>query len=119
VDTRGRWLRPWLSLFALSLLGVLALALQPAGGGADWFPQADKLRHAAAFAVLWSLGWRAGCAPGLALACGLLAFGMGLEVAQSFTVDREASAWDVLADAVGIAVGWYLLPRLRRVPLRS
>jgi VanZ family protein len=42
----------------------------------------------------------------LALALLLLAFGVAIEVAQSFAPDREASALDVLADAAGIALGW-------------
>jgi VanZ family protein len=40
------------------------------------------------------------------LALALLALGVGIEVAQSFTPDREPSAWDVLADVVGMALGW-------------
>ena len=35
----------------------------------------------------------------------LLAYGIGIEVAQSFLPPREADAMDVLADGVGIALG--------------
>lgn len=99
----------WRGLFVAAVVGVLVLALVPSGGGEDWFPQADKLRHALAFITLWALGRRAGLRPGWALALGLLGFGVGIEVAQSFTPDREASSLDVLADVAGIALGRWLL----------
>lgn len=92
------------------MVGALYFALAPARSGEDWFPHADKLRHAATFAFLWLLGARARIAP-LRLACLLMAFGVGIEIAQSFTPDHEASALDVLADAVGVALGWrYIKP---------
>lgn len=90
------------------MAGALFFALMPSHGGEDWFPQADKLRHAATFAFLWLLGMRARFRP-LSMALLLLAFGVGIEVAQSFTPDHEASAFDVLADMVGIALGWRLI----------
>ena len=99
----------WRLAFAAALIGILVLALWPSGQGADWFPQADKLRHALAFIALWAIGRRAGLRPSWALALGLVAFGIGIEVAQSFTPDREPSAADVLADALGIAAGRWLL----------
>jgi len=102
--------RRW--VYAVMLVGAMAgalyFALAPSHGGDDWFPQADKLRHAATFAFLWLLGMRARIKP-LKLAVLLLAFGVGIEVAQSFTPDREASALDVLADTVGIALAWRLI----------
>lgn len=99
----------WRGLFAAAVVGILVIALLPSGGGEDWFPQADKLRHAFAFLTLWALGRRAGFHPGWALALGLLGFGVGIEIAQSFTPDREASTADVLADLTGIALGRWLL----------
>ena len=99
----------WRLAFATALIGVLVIALWPTGRGADWFPQADKLRHALAFVALWAIGRRAALRPSWVLALGLVAFGIGIEVAQSFTPDREASVADVLADALGIAAGRWLL----------
>jgi VanZ family protein len=99
----------WRLAFAAALLGILVIALWPSGRGADWFAQADKVRHALAFIALWAIGRRAGLRPSWALAVGLIAFGIGIEAAQSFTPDREASAADVLADAFGIAAGRWLL----------
>lgn len=94
----------WRALFAGALIGILWLALSPDPGGLDWFDHADKLRHAAAFAVLWLLGHRAG-GRGWVLAAGLLVFGALIEGLQSLTPDRVASLGDVAADAVGVALG--------------
>jgi VanZ family protein len=105
----SRWIPFWRAAFAIALAGILVIALWPSGHGPDWFPQADKLRHALAFIALWAIGRRAGLRPSWALGLGLMAFGIGIEVAQSFTPDREASAADVLADALGIAAGRWLL----------
>jgi hypothetical protein len=99
------------ALFAVAVAAILVLALMPASGGADWFDNADKLRHAGAFAVLWWLGWRARMVAEPRLALGLLAFGVFIEIAQSFTPDRDPSLADVLADAVGIAIGWWVTRR--------
>ena len=99
----------WRLAFAAVLTGVVVIALWPSGHGADWFAQADKVRHALAFIALWAVGRRAGLRPSWMLAAGLIAFGVGIEVVQSFTPDREASAADVLADAFGIAAGRWLL----------
>ena len=102
--------RRW--VYALMLLGAMAgalyFALLPSHGGDNWFPQADKLLHAATFAFLWLLGMRARIKP-LGLAALLLTFGVGIEVAQSFTPDREASLVDLVADVAGIALGWRLI----------
>lgn len=99
--------------FWLCVAAIVWLALKPVVPAGDWFPEADKLRHAAAFFVLWLLGVRAGYRPwGLAL--GLLAFGVGIEVAQSFTPSREPSVLDVLADLAGIAAGAWFVGRPSR-----
>lgn len=95
------------ALFAGALLVILWLALRPVPSRPDWFEHADKLRHAVAFCALWLLGWRAGLRPGL-LAVVLLGFGLLIEGLQSLTPDRKASLADVVADAVGLAVGaWW------------
>jgi len=99
----------WRGMFVAALAGVLILALVPVGNGPDWFTHADKLRHAAAFITLWAVGRRAGVKPAWALTLGLLGFGIGIELAQALTPYRESSVGDVLADAVGIAAGRWLL----------
>jgi VanZ family protein len=94
----------WRLAFGLALCATLWLALEPSSGAGPWFWQADKLQHAAAFAVLAWLGARARVGGRWALVLGLLAFGAGIEIAQSFTATRTASALDLAADAAGIAL---------------
>lgn len=108
----------WRGLFVLVLALILWLALKPVEGHGDWFPQADKLRHAAAFAVLWLLACRAGLGQPRVLAWGLFALGVGIEFAQAFTPDRDPSALDVLADMVGMLLG-YALTRGSRLSPRA
>lgn len=93
----------------LAMAGVLFVALIPPGSGQDWFWQADKLRHAMAFLALWGMGRRARIRPAWILPAGLLIFGIGIELLQSLTPDRQASAADVVADLAGIAAGRLLL----------
>ncbi|MEK8031836.1 VanZ family protein [Ideonella sp. DXS29W] len=87
------------------MLAILALALMPGGQGPDWFAHADKVRHAAAFLLLWAIGKQARFEPAWCLAVALLAFGIGIECFQALTPTRESSWGDVLADVVGIALG--------------
>ncbi|OYT89688.1 MAG: VanZ family protein [Burkholderiales bacterium PBB6] len=108
--TRGALWRRWaVAVFAAAMGCILVIALLPGGGGPDWFPQADKLRHASAFIALWALGSRVPRLTPWRLVAVLLAFGAGIEVAQSFTTWREASVLDWVADAAGVAVGALLL----------
>ena len=89
---------------------ILVLALIPASPVVVTIPHLDKLQHVFAFVVLWLVGTQARWQPPLALALGLLLFGIGIEVAQSFTSDRDPSTLDVLADAAGIALGTWMRP---------
>ena len=52
------------------------------------------------------------------LLAGLLAYGGMIEVLQSFTPDRMAEWADLLADALGLAVGWGVM-RLVRMKRRG
>ena len=78
----------------------------------------DKLRHAAAFVTLALLvdfsfpASRFGTAKILLL----LGYGVGIEAVQYFLPHREASAWDVLADGLGIAAYMLSVPALKRMP---
>jgi VanZ family protein len=67
----------------------------------------DKLSHFIAFAALmaWFGGvFRLPVTPWVAL--GLLAFGVLIELLQGMLPYRTAEMRDVLADLLGIAVGW-------------
>lgn len=69
----------------------------------------DKLNHLLAFlqlTIVTRLAW-----PGLNrlwIACGLLAFGVSIEIVQAQLPYRTFAVADIVADALGIAVG--LLP---------
>lgn len=115
------WRLLWLAMLAV----VMMLALAPSDNThPDWFENADKLRHAAAFAAFWWVGLRA-FAPlsrrrRWALLAVLLAYGAAIELAQAlFTDNREASVADWLADACGLAWGalaqWVMLAVQRGV----
>lgn len=107
-DRRGRG---WRWCLGLAMLAVLGLALKPNSPSLELFPEADKVRHVAAFIVLWLIGALARLTPAWALALALLGFGLCIEVLQSFTPTREASLADLAADAVGIAIGWLVSRR--------
>lgn len=85
---------------------VLYVALSPhvhGGPPETW----DKMRHAAAFGGLMlpkaltaeRLPWRS--------MLGLLCFGIAIEILQPY-FGRDRSAYDVLADAVGLMIGMSL-----------
>jgi len=90
---------------AVALLAITTLALMPAHDvpiTSGW----DKLDHWGAFFTLAALldrssycrlFWRRT----LPL---LVAYGIGIEVAQYFTPDRDADVFDVIADSIGILV---------------
>lgn len=97
----------WRAMLAILLVTITWLALvpdPPQRVSTGW----DKSNHALAFASLafasvWALwpqprqwGWPAVV---------LLAYGVGIEIAQHFLPPRSADPQDVLADAVGIALG--------------
>ena len=100
------WLPLRLARMALSIatIAITVLALMPAQQvpvTTSW----DKLDHWLAFFTLALLAehafpqqpfWRR-------IALCLVAFGVGIEIAQWFTPDRDANAMDVLADSIGIA----------------
>jgi VanZ family protein len=89
----------------LAVISWLALsAAPPKTVDLGW----DKANHTLAFASLafsavWALWQQPRQWPRLVIA--LLAYGIGIEVAQSFLPPREADWHDVVADSVGIALG--------------
>jgi VanZ family protein len=100
--------RAWRLIFVLGVIASLVLALAPASGGSEPFAHFDKVKHMAGFAALWIVGVLAGLRPGWALALGLVVFGVGIELAQSFTISRHASKGDVLADMLGVGLGMFI-----------
>lgn len=102
IERRRSYIR-W--AFSLCLAVVLALALMP--------PQTlvpptgwDKANHAMAFAVLAMLGCLSYPGRHALILLGLLAYGAVIELLQGLTGYRSAETLDVLADGVGLLVGW-------------
>ncbi|MCE4554673.1 VanZ family protein [Roseateles cellulosilyticus] len=97
----------WRALLALLLLVITWLALTPAPpkvADLGW----DKANHLSAFAALtFCTVWAFWPQPRqwLWVALAMLAYGIGIEIAQSFLPPREADWHDVVADSVGIALG--------------
>lgn len=99
--------RLWRVLLGLLFVAITWLALvpdPPQGLSTGW----DKSNHLLAFASLAFTGvWACWPQPRQwwLLVLALLAYGVGIEIAQGFLPPRSADAADVLADGVGIALG--------------
>ncbi|MCD6653281.1 MAG: VanZ family protein [Sulfurovum sp.] len=67
----------------------------------------DKLNHLAAFAVLYVLlsGGYGGMSVRARLAV-LMLFALQIEIVQAFIPGREFSFADIVADGIGIFIGW-------------
>jgi len=91
-------------VFFITVVFILYKALTPAGEPFFDFDHADKVVHALAFFVLSFLLNRSSSSisKGIRNMFSLLAFGILIEVLQSFTGYRTVSIGDVLADLVGI-----------------
>lgn len=103
-----RYPKAWLGLGLVLLAVALTLALLPQPRGVP-IVYNDKVTHALAFATLmsWFSGiFRFRLAPALALA--LVGYGALIEILQSFTPTRQPELADLVADTVGILLGWLL-----------
>lgn len=109
----------WLPLIAYSAL-IVFQSHYPAPESIPRLPYFDKLLHTGGYGLLGLLfcrayrsGWPTASGPSLARCAVLSAalFGLSDEIHQSFVVFRTADAWDVLADAVGgaLGVGFYFV----------
>jgi VanZ family protein len=97
--------RIWRASFFGCLAAVLVLSLVP---GEVRLPDTgwDKSNHFIGFAALAVTGLNAYPQRPSQLLLGLLAFGGLVEVLQSFTPSRYAEWLDLLADAIGLLLGW-------------
>ena len=98
-------------------LVIFALAMLPADMDAPTLIGLDKLKHAGAFAVLAGLAWASWPGtPRWRLVLGLTLFGLAIEAAQGVSGwGRTASLADLLADLVGLALGFALIEAMRRL----
>ncbi|RTL33872.1 MAG: hypothetical protein EKK53_27400 [Burkholderiales bacterium] len=112
--------RLWRVLLGLLLIAITWLALvpnPPQSLSTGW----DKTNHLLAFGSLaFTSVWACWPQPRQwgRLVGALLAYGIGIEIAQSFLPPRSAEAADVLADGLGIALGllaaWPIVSVARR-----
>lgn len=94
----------------MALVVIMWLALIPVEG-AGGFPGQDKLIHFLTFSILFVLGVRAfpRSASRVWLCCGLFLYGVAMEWLQGQTTYRSMEAWDLVADGLGIALGYLLV----------
>jgi VanZ family protein len=107
--------RRWRALLlALMVVGVL-FAVRPLTSPYSpetLFRHSDKFSHVLFFGGLWVMARRAGFAASWLLVLTLLGYGVLIEVAQALSpTRRSASLSDVAADALGIALAWWLTRR--------
>ena len=104
IEQRRLYLR-W--AFALCLAVVLILALMPPRAlvpPTGW----DKASHVLAFAVLAILGAASYPQRKTPVLLGLVAYGGMIELLQALTGYRSAEWRDLVADGVGVVLGWHL-----------
>jgi len=104
-----RWHLRWLTAGWLMVVAVVLLSLTPNLPISVGIVDFDKAEHAFAYLVL--MAWFGGLSPRWAhpwVALGLLALGAVIEVAQGLSGYRSADHRDLIADGVGIVLGWLL-----------
>ncbi|MEO7066170.1 MAG: VanZ family protein [Rhodanobacter sp.] len=108
---RLHWHWLWVTLGAAFMAWTLWMALTPDPDITLTFPDGDKVLHAITFTCL--MGWwgnvYAGRRARVWAALGCLAFGVFIEFAQWQDPPRDADAFDVLADGIGILIALALL----------
>ena len=91
--------------FGVALLLYLSLTPQPPEISIEY---GDKLGHALAYVTLmyWWAQLRVTIRQRLWLAAGLIGLGIAIEYVQGWTGWRACEYLDMLADAVGVVLGW-------------
>ena len=101
----------WLLVAVVSVL--MLIELKPS---TDGIPNIDKLEHAFVFIMLAITGYLAYSPQKPRVYAGLIALGALYEVLQAlFTVTRQASIYDWLADIAGILIAIGLMATYRRL----
>ncbi len=91
---------------------VIYLSLAPISVDIAPVQHGDKLEHGLAYAVLmiWFACLYAARPVRLGYAIGFIALGVALEFLQRETGYRDFELLDMVADAVGVLLGWALAP---------
>ncbi len=80
-------------------------------------PHLDKIQHAVIFTILTLSAAMAWKPHRYWLAAALILYGASTELFQGlFTVTRQASVYDWLADCVGIAIGLLIFALYKKIP---
>lgn len=97
----------WRWLGRLALLLTVVVCLVPMPKSPIPIEGSDKLEHALGWLLitLWYAQLAAVPRALLARACGFVALGAAIELAQSLTWWRSADPWDLLANVCGVALG--------------
>jgi VanZ family protein len=110
-------MRPaWLAVGWAMVAAIVWLSLTPSPPKVD-FEQSDKVGHFLAYGgvMFWFAQLYVERKARLGYAAGFVAMGVSLEFIQGWTGYRDFELYDMLADGVGVALGWaaaLLLPRL-------
>jgi VanZ family protein len=90
---------------------IITLSLTPSPPHLN-VEQGDKLGHLASYGLvtLWFAHLHTGLRQRVWLAVGMVALGIALEYAQRATGYRSFEVADMVADALGVAIGWLLAP---------
>jgi len=109
MNSRARKL--WLIVGWLLILLVIYLSLAPISIEMP-VEDGDKIGHVAAYAalMLWFANLYETLTRRSILAIGFVALGIALEFVQGETGYRTFEVADMVADALGVAVGWALAP---------
>ena len=107
--------RRWRTLLLVLMVAGVLFAVRPLTSPYSpekLFLHSDKLAHVLYFGGLWVMARRAGFAAAWPLALTLLGYGVFVEIAQALLPSgRSASPSDIAADALGIALAWWLTRR--------
>ncbi|MBB1087758.1 hypothetical protein H4F99_04565 [Lysobacter sp. SG-8] len=107
-----RWPRGWLCAWLMFVAAVVVVSLLPARDLPPMpFDGVDKLEHLLAYAAMatGAIMLFASRRTHAAVALALVALGIALEFAQGAMTDsRMADGADAVANALGVAIGWYL-----------
>jgi hypothetical protein len=104
--------RAWLAAGWLGVGLVVFLSLTPTPPQVDLGAYTDKWEHATAYALLmwWFCQVQTSLSMRGATGLGLVALGIALEFAQRATQIRMFELSDMVAGALGVALGWLLAP---------
>jgi VanZ family protein len=96
---------------------IVWLSVTPSPPKVD-FAQSDKLGHFLAYGslMLWFCFLYAAAKTRIAHAAGFVAMGIGLEFIQGMLGYRTFEVFDMLANTIGVLLGWaaaMLVPRIR------